>query len=71
MLFQLLQGFGLDLSDALAGNAELLADFFQRMGAATLQAEAHAQDLLLARGQKVEELVYVALHQLVDSGFLR
>ena len=34
---QLAKRFGLDLADALAGNCEVLAHFFQRVFAAVLQ----------------------------------
>src|SRR6056297_1368412 len=46
---QLAQGLGLYLPDALAGDVELLADFFQRMVGVHVDAEAHAQHLGLAR----------------------
>src|SRR5690606_23158495 len=46
---ELAQGLGFDLADALAGDVELLADFFQRVIRVHVDAEAHAQDLGLAR----------------------
>ena len=48
---QLAQGLGLDLTDPLARDVEVLADFFQRVVLAVAQAEAHLQHLTLALGQ--------------------
>src|SRR5687767_9393826 len=45
---QLAQGDVLQLADALAGDAELLADFLQRAGLLPVQAEARINDLALA-----------------------
>src|ERR1700745_1760054 len=42
---QLGQGLRLDLANAFAGDAELLADVFQRAGLAIIEAEPHAHDL--------------------------
>src|SRR5208282_4095614 len=53
---QFAQSLGLDLADALARHREMLADLFERMLAAVLQAEAHLNDLLLARAQRLEHL---------------
>ena len=50
-MLQLAQRLGLDLTDALPGDRELLADFFQRVVGVHADAEAHAQHALLARGQ--------------------
>src|SRR5690606_37125257 len=41
-----------DLADTLAGNRELLPDFFQRMVGVHADTEAHAQHAFLARGQR-------------------
>ena len=51
-VFQLAQGFGLDLADAFAGDAELLADLFERVVGVHADAEAHAQDAFFARCQR-------------------
>jgi hypothetical protein len=51
---QAAQGFALDLADALAGQAELLPDLFERVGAPVIQPKAQAQDARLARGQGIE-----------------
>ena len=48
---QFAQRLGFDLADAFARDGELLADFFERVLAAVLQAEAHLDDLLFARAQ--------------------
>ena len=50
-MLQLAQGLGLDLADALAGHAELLADLLQRVVGVHADAEAHAKYALLARGK--------------------
>src|SRR2546425_10445107 len=54
---ELAQGFGLDLADALPRDGEVLADLLQRVLAAVGQAEAQPQHLLLARRERVEDLV--------------
>ncbi len=54
---QAAQGAAFDLADALAGQAELLADLFQRVALAVYQAEAQAQDALLTRGQRAQHLL--------------
>src|SRR5436190_11485526 len=51
-VFQLAQRLGFDLSDAFAGDAELLADLFEGVVGVHADAEAHAQDALLARRQR-------------------
>ena len=48
---QLAQRLRLDLPDALARHLEALSDLFQRVLGAILQAEAHLDHALLARGQ--------------------
>jgi hypothetical protein len=45
----------LDLADALAGDGEVLADLLEGVVAGLADAEAHAQDLLLARGERGED----------------
>src|SRR5436190_23319343 len=53
---QLAQRLRFDLPDALARDREVLADFLQRVLAAVFQAEAHLDDLLLTRGQRLQYL---------------
>src|SRR5262249_53934661 len=53
---ELAERFCLDLADALARDLEVLADLFERVVALLADAEPHAQDLLLARGQRREHL---------------
>src|SRR5215472_9426534 len=55
-VLQLAERLGLDLPDSFAGYRELVSDFFQGM-AIRSDAEAHAQDALLARRQACEHLV--------------
>src|SRR3546814_7444879 len=45
------QRLGLYLADPLAGDVELLADFLEGVVGVHVDAEAHAQHLVLARGQ--------------------
>jgi hypothetical protein len=59
---QLAQGLGFDLADALAGDVELLADFFERVIGVHVDAEAHAQYLGLA-GREAGEYVAHGFHQ--------
>jgi hypothetical protein len=53
---QLAQRLRLDLADALAGDLEVLAHLFERVVALLADAEAHAEDLLLARRQRLQHL---------------
>ncbi len=53
---ELAQRLGFNLTDALARDREVLADFFERMFAAILQAEAHLHDFLFARAKGLENL---------------
>src|SRR4051812_48492943 len=54
-LAELAQRLALDLADALAGQAEALADLLERLGLLVVQAEAHAQHRRLALVHLVEE----------------
>src|SRR5512133_2305740 len=53
---QLSQRLRLDLPDALARHLEVLADLLERVVALLPDAEAHAEDLLLARRERGEHL---------------
>src|SRR6185437_4590623 len=53
---ELAERLRLDLADALAGHLEVLADLLEGVIALLADAEAHAQDLLLARRQGLEHL---------------
>src|SRR6185312_2770042 len=53
---QLAQRLGLDLADALARHLEVLPHLFQRVVGLLADPEAHAQHLLLARGQRGQHL---------------
>src|SRR5581483_10917764 len=50
------QRLRLDLADALAGDREALADLFERVVGIHADAEAHAHDVLFARGEAGEGL---------------
>src|SRR5919198_429083 len=54
---ELAQRLGLDLSNPLAGDREVLSDLLQRVLAAVGEAEAEPQYLLFTRGECVEDLV--------------
>jgi hypothetical protein len=53
-VLQLPQCLGLDLADALARHRELLADLLQRVILVHTDAESHAKNALLARGEGSE-----------------
>ena len=54
---QLPQRLRFNLPDTLAGHVELLAHFFQRVVGVHVDAEAHAQHLGLARGERIEDVL--------------
>src|SRR5436190_24238669 len=68
---QLSERLGLDLPDAFAGDREALADFFECVLAAVADAEAHLDDLLLARRQRLEHRFGLFLQIEVDHRFGR
>src|SRR5512133_930060 len=55
---------GLDLPDALAGNVEIQADFLEGERIAVIEAEAHAQDFLLAGRKRREDAAQLLLEEL-------
>src|SRR3954454_13375278 len=54
---ELAQRLRLDLADAFARHIERAANFFERVLGAVADAEAHLEDLLLARRERAEDLV--------------
>src|SRR3954454_18806161 len=60
---QLRQRLGLDLPDALPGDAELLADLFESARVAVGQSEPELDDLLLALGERVQDRVELLLQE--------
>ena len=54
-MLQLPQRLRLDLADAFAGDAELLADFLERVIGVHADAEADAQHAFLAGGEGGED----------------
>jgi len=54
-VLELSDGFGLDLSDALAGDLRNPADLFERVGVAVADAVPQLDDLALAVGQRLED----------------
>src|SRR5438270_11332231 len=65
---QLRQRLRLDLPDPLSGDAELLADFFQRSGMSIGEAEAQLDDALLPVRKGVQDRVELLLQQDERSG---
>ena len=55
-MLQLADGLGFDLADALAGDLEDVADFFQRVAVAVAQAVAELDDLAFAVAERLEHL---------------
>src|SRR5712691_683202 len=53
-VLQLSQRLGFNLADALARHRELLADLLQRVVGIHADAESHAKNALLARGERGE-----------------
>src|SRR6478609_3162444 len=68
---QLPQRLRFDLPDALAGDREALTDFFERVLGALADAEAHLDDALFTRCQRLEDVVGLFLEVQVDDGFRR
>src|SRR3954454_7960554 len=60
---QLRQRLGLDLPDALPGDAELLADLFESARVTVGQSEPELDDLLLALGERVQDRVELLLQE--------
>src|SRR5690348_6624539 len=58
-------GFGFDLADALAGDLEDAADFFERVGVPVADAVAQLDDLALAVGEGLEDLLDLVLEHLL------
>src|SRR2546428_9169420 len=54
---QLAQRLRFDLADALASDIERAADFFERVLGAIADAEAHLENLLLARRERAKNFV--------------
>src|SRR5947209_3425632 len=61
--------FGFDLADAFAGDCEMLSDFFQRVLAAVLQAEAHLDDLLFAWAERLQNFGGLLAEIEIDNRF--
>jgi hypothetical protein len=68
---QLPQGLGLDLANALAGDAELLADLFERPKTAILQAKSENQDLALALTEFVQGFANLKLQDVAGCDLQR
>src|ERR1700755_1815267 len=68
---QLAQRLGFDLTNTLAGDLEVLADLFEGVVALLADAEAHPQDLLFARRQRLEHAPGLILEVVVDHGLHR
>jgi hypothetical protein len=64
---QLTQGLGLDLADTLARDLEVLTNLFQGVVALLANAEAHTQDLLLTRSERLEHATGLIFEVVVDD----
>ena len=62
---ELLEGDVLELTNPLAGHAEFLADFFERLGLLPGEAETGVDDLALTLVEDLEEVVELHVHVLV------
>jgi len=65
---QLAQRLRFDLADTLARDLEIATDLFEGVVALLADAEAHAQDLLLARRQRLEHATRLLLEVEVQHG---
>src|SRR5262245_45851119 len=63
---ELAERLRLDLPDALARDGEALADFLERVLRAFADAKAHLDDALLARRERLEDVVRLLLEVEVD-----
>ena len=68
---QFAERLGFDLTNALACDREVLADLFERVFAAVLQAKAHLDDLFLARAERLEDFRGLLAKVQVDDCFRR
>src|SRR5271156_1704684 len=68
---QLAERLRFDLADALARHFEVLADFLERVVALLADTEAHAEDLLLARRERLQHLPRLLGEVHVDDRFAR
>src|SRR5437867_559727 len=68
---QLAERLGLDLSDALARDREILPDLLERVLASVGEAEAKPEHLLLTRGERVQDLVGLLAQREADDGIDR
>ena len=58
-MFQLSQGFRLNLSDSLTRNGQVSSDFFKGMVSINAYAESHSDDLFLFWGQCLKDHQYL------------
>src|SRR5215471_2751399 len=65
---KLAKGFGFDLANAFAGDSKGLADFFESVLAAIVEAETHLDDFFLARRQGLQHRGSLFLEVEVDNG---
>ena len=70
-MLQLAECLRLDLTDTLTRDVEFLTDFFQRAGAAVIETEPEAENLLFPLRQSGEYTVYLVLQELVVCIFIR
>src|SRR5690606_33145477 len=58
---QLRHRLGLDLADALARHPESVTDLVERLGLAVAETEAHTDDTRLPLGERIQQLLELAL----------
>src|ERR1700730_6189581 len=71
VMTQLAQGFRFNLPDALARDCESLAELFERVLAAIVQAESHLDNCFLARGQRFQYLSGLLTEVQIEGGLRR
>ena len=71
MLSDFFEGFGFDLADAFAGDAEYLADFFERMRHTVFQAKAHLKNFLFTLGKVAGNFIEVVAQDAARRNRLR
>src|SRR6476660_7802963 len=68
-VLELSDRLGFDLANALAGDFEDSADFFERVCVAVADAVAELDDLALSVGQRFQDLLNLVLEHFLGGGF--
>src|SRR3989338_6539477 len=67
-MLNLFESFGFDLADALTGDTEFLAYFFEGVGNAITETKTHFENLLFARSQTLDGFLHVVAQNLEAGG---